>query len=334
MLTNLDQRCIFLCVLLGLSPAAMATDEDGSAKTVTAEKATKERDTVETENRAAVDSAEAVAEKLVPTILSTVSADEVCKDIGNKLGSVSVNECQRQQMAVTEGVSVNGTPILIKTYPPLEQREPRGKVLLIGGIHGDEYSSVSVVFKWMNILNQYHSGLFHWRIAPLVNPDGLLQANSQRMNAHGVDLNRNFPMAQDWEVALEDYWIEKTGRNPRRYPGDGPLSEPETRWLAEEIKSFDPDVIVSVHAPYGVVDYDGPRDGPYRLGRLYLDLLGTYPGSLGRYAGVQLNKPLVTIELPYAGIMPSAEEINDIWVDLIRWLNDNIAQENSTVVAE
>ena len=270
---------------------------------------------------------------ITPTPLAIENSDHVCWRIGNKLGSVSVRECQRQGMVPSGGVSVNGAPILVKTYPPLEQREPLGKVLLVGGIHGDEYSSVSVVFKWMNILNQYHSGLFHWRIAPLVNPDGLLQDESQRMNANGVDLNRNFP-TPDWQAKTEDYWVNKTRRNPRRYPGEAPLSEPETRWLAREIERFEPDVIVSVHAPYGVVDYDGPRDGPYHLGRLYLELLGTYPGSLGRYAGMHLNKPLVTIELPYAGIMPTPEEINNIWVDLVRWLRDNMPEKDSAVAAE
>ncbi len=273
----------------------------------------------------------AVAEDadVTATPLALEGSDQICQRIGNKLGSVSVRECQRQEMVPSGGVSVNGSPILIKTYPPLEQREPLGKVLLVGGLHGDEYSSVSVVFKWMNILNQHHSGLFHWRIAPLVNPDGLLQDESRRMNANGVDLNRNFP-APDWQSKTEDYWVNETQRNPRRYPGTAPLSEPETRWLAEEIERFEPDVIVSVHAPYGVVDYDGPRNGPYHLGRLYLELLGTYPGSLGRYAGIHLNKPLVTIELPYAGIMPTPAEINDIWVDLVRWLRNNMPDEQKT----
>lgn len=264
---------------------------------------------------------------------TTQSAATVCERIGNKLASVSISECKRQGMEASGGVSVKGAPILIKTYPPLEQRQPLGKVLLVGGIHGDEYSSVSVVFKWMNILNQYHSGLFHWKITPLMNPDGLLQDDSQRMNANGVDLNRNFPTPQ-WHEQTEEYWVHKTSRNPRRYPGTAPLSEPESRWLAEEIERFDPDIIVSVHAPYGVVDYDGPRNGPHRLGRLYLELLGTYPGSLGRYAGIQLKKPLVTIELPYAGIMPTPEEINDMWVDLVRWLRDNMPDYQGTVAAE
>ncbi|MDZ7735547.1 MAG: M14 family zinc carboxypeptidase [Gammaproteobacteria bacterium] len=212
--------------------------------------------------------------------LAVESPDRICERIGSKLASVSVSECNRQQMEPSGGVSVNGSPILIKTYPPLERREPLGKVLLVGGMHGDEYSSVSVVFKWMNILNKHHSGLFHWRFAPLVNPDGLLRDESQRMNASGVDLNRNFP-TPDWQTETEDYWVNKTGRNPRRYPGAAPLSEPETRWLAKEIERFNPDVIVSVHAPYGVVDYDGPRNGPLSPGAFVSGTAGHLPGLVG-----------------------------------------------------
>jgi protein MpaA len=105
------------------------------------------------------------------------------------------------------------------------------------------------------------------------------------------------------------------------------LSEPESRWLAEEIERFRPDAIVSVHAPHGVVDFDGPPKGPERLGHLHLNLLGTYPGSLGNYAGVQMNIPVVTIELPSAGIMPTWEQIRHIWTDLVRWLIVSLPKE-------
>ncbi len=254
----------------------------------------------------------------------TAIVEQECRRIAGKLASVAFTECMDRNLQLTDGISVKDAPILIKEYPPLlDQRQPVGRVLLIGGIHGDEYSSVSVIFKWMRTLDSYHSGLFHWRIAPLVNPDGLLQDDSHRNNANGVDLNRNFP-TRNWEDEAQVYWINKTGRNPRRYPGPGPLSEPESRWLVREINTFKPDVIVSVHAPHGIVDYDGPQDGPYKLGRLYLNLLGTYPGSLGRYAGVQEQIPVVTIELPYAGIMPTPAEINNIWLDLVKWLSQNL----------
>lgn len=248
---------------------------------------------------------------------------EECRSIAAKLASVGFKECQARELEASDGKSVDGTPLLYKDYPPLMNRKPLGRVLLVGGIHGDEYSSVSVVFKWMKILDSFHSGLFQWRIIPLLNPDGLLRPHSQRMNADGVDLNRNFPMP-DWDEATQTYWVEQTGRNPRHYPGTGAMSEPETRWFVDQIKEFKPDVIVSVHAPYGVVDYDGPKHGPHKLGRLYLNLLGTYPGSLGNYAGVQNKIPVVTIELPYAGLMPTPDEVGEIWRDLVQWLTRKI----------
>src|SRR5690606_16946275 len=97
--------------------------------------------------------------------------DAECRRIGGKLGSVSYRDCSGLNLEWTRSTSVRQAPILLKEYPPLAQRTPLGKVLLIGGIHGDEYSSVSIVFKWMQTLEQHHSGLFHWRIVPLLNPD-------------------------------------------------------------------------------------------------------------------------------------------------------------------
>ena len=48
--------------------------------------------------------------------------------------------------------------------------------------------------------------------------------------------------------------------------------------------------------------------------------MGTYPGSLGRYAGIHLGLPVITIELPSAGIMPSRDDQRRMWVDLVAWL--------------
>ena len=253
-----------------------------------------------------------------------------CTRIGNKLGSVSIKNCLDIGLHATDGESVKGAAILIKEYPPLEKREPLGKVLLVGGIHGDEYSSVSVIFKWLATLNKHHSGLFHWHVIPLLNPDGLLRKKSQRINENNVDLNRNFPI-NDWENTAIKYWIEETGKNPRYYPGAEALSEPESNWLLGHINVFRPDVIVSVHAPHGIIDHDGPRTAPSKLGALYLNYLGTYPGSLGNYAGVQRQIPVITIELPYAGIMPTKDEISSIWRDMVKWLRKNIVEEENSM---
>jgi protein MpaA len=251
-----------------------------------------------------------------------IMIDDLCQQIGNKLTSVSVNECERQQL-IHHALSVDGRSLAYRDFSPLANRDPLGRVLVIGGIHGDEFSSVSVVFKWMNILNQFHSGLFHWRFIPAANPDGLLMDDSQRQNANGIDLNRNFPTA-DWDELAREYWVERTYRNPRRYPGKSAMSELETRFMVDQIRDFNPDIIISMHAPYHLVDYDGPPSAPNKLGGLYLRELGVYPGSLGNYFGVDLAKPIVTVELKSAGIMPTDGEIDRMWTDLVRWLREQL----------
>ena len=255
-----------------------------------------------------------------------------CERIANKLFSLKLAECQQLALTKSGAFSNQQAPLLIKEYPPLGDREPQARILMLGGIHGDEYSSVTIMFRWMQTLDQYHSGLFHWKVTPLVNPDGLLQKSSQRMNANGVDLNRNFDNGVN-ETASLDYWEKRTYEDPRRYPGETPMSEPETRWIKQLIDEFKPDAIVAVHAPYGIVDFDGPHKPPSKLGSLYLNLLGTYPGSLGNYAGLQLKIPVVTVELPHAGIMPSDKEVSKIWVDLVRWLRKNIPEKKTSKVA-
>ena len=90
-------------------------------------------------------------------------------------------------------------------------------------------------------------------------------------------------------------------------------------------KSFEPDAIISLHAPYHLIDYDGPPSAPEVLGGLSLRRLGVYPGSLGNYAGVDLKMPIVTVELKSAGIMPPSTEIEGMWKDLLLWLQSQLS---------
>ncbi len=253
------------------------------------------------------------------------TAESLCKRISDKLASVGYQECAVLKLQPSGHHSVDGTPLLIKEYPPLNNRQPQARILLVGGTHGDELASISIVFKWMHTLEKHHSGLFHWRINPLMNPDGALRKRQRRTNASGVDLNRNFTTPDAEAGAALEYWRVKTKENVRRYPGPYPLSEPETLWLYEEIRDFKPDVVISVHAPYSLVDYDAPnrKNAPRQIGHLYKNLMGTYPGSLGNYAGVYLGVPVVTLELPHAGIMPTNRQISRLWTDLVRWLVRN-----------
>ncbi|WP_241696243.1 M14 family murein peptide amidase A [Solimonas terrae] len=256
--------------------------------------------------------------------LASVSA--ACQALGERLGSVDVQTCLQSDLQITQAASVNGQPLLYRDYLPRSRRVAPRRVLLLGGIHGDEFSAVSVVFQWMKRLQGERFQPFHWRVIPCANPDGLLGDPATRMNAHGVDLNRNFP-TPDWKADAMQYWEQRTHRDPRRYPGPAALSEPETRWLLQQINDFHPDAIVSVHAPYGVLDYDGPDEPPTRFGYLHLHQLGTYPGSLGNYAGVNLGLPVITLELPHAGIMPTPAQSQRVWGDMLSWLQANLPKE-------
>ena len=253
-----------------------------------------------------------------------------CLRISNRLASVSMESCLAAELKETGCHSVLGFPIMVRDFGPIKNKVPQARILVIGGTHADELTSVSTTFKWLEKLNTHHSGLFHWHVVPLMNPDGLLKKSATRTNHNGVDLNRNMP-SDDWHANALHYWQTKSNKNPRRYPGEKPSSEPETQWLVDEINTFKPDAIISIHAPYGVVDFDSLllNTAPKSLGKLHLNLLGTYPGSLGNYAGINRNIPVITVELPHAWVMPSEHELTQIWQDIVAWLKKNVNTPSS-----
>lgn len=253
-------------------------------------------------------------------------AETLCVEIGDKLASVTTQDCLRQQLTHSTTTQLVRS-LAFRDFHPDSTSEHTSRVLVIGGIHGDEYSSVSVLFKWMDLLDNHARQGLHWRFIPVANPDGLLKSKSQRQNHSGVDLNRNFPTT-DWNELAIRYWKDSTHSNPRRDPGPYRASEIETRWLVNQIREFQPDYIVSLHAPYHLVDYDGPKEPPPYLGSLHLKPLGVYPGSLGNYAGVDLKLPVITVELKSAGIMPPPHEIHSMLTDLVEWLHERSHNED------
>lgn len=268
----------------------------------------------------------------LPVIASTASPAqqaEWCKRLTARLPGVSVATCQRSGLVPSGAESRKGFPILTRSIPAAKldkQREPV-RILLLGGIHGDELTAGAIVFHWMQWLHMPAAQKYHWHVAPVVNPDGLLAAKPQRVNANGVDLNRNFP-TPGWEHDAKRYWMKTTGSDPRRFPGQSPLSEPESRWLNDEMERFRPHVIISVHAPFGVLDFDGPKaKAPRRFGRLYFNRVGVYPGSLGNYGGMHKNVPVITIELPNALAMPPKDEVQRIWLDMLAWIERSLEDE-------
>jgi murein peptide amidase A len=74
-----------------------------------------------------------------------------------------------------------------------------------------------------------------------VNPDGC--ARGTRGNAHGVDLNRNFP----------SNWAAIGHPGDLQYSGPHALSEPESRYSVRLIEEFRPQITIWFHQPQGVV---------------------------------------------------------------------------------
>lgn len=258
------------------------------------------------------------------------SIEVFCSQWSKKLRTIKYDGCMDLQLKAAEVRSPEKRLLTYKEFTPSEingePMRPKGKILFISGIHGDEYSAISITYLWMLAMqkNPGHRN-HHWLFLPLTNPDGLFRSDpATRQNANGVDLNRNFP-SPDWDASALDFWMNYYRKNKRRYPGPSAASEIETRWMVRTIERFQPDAIISVHAPYGLLDYDGPEHAvPSKIGVLKHRELGTFPGSLGRYAGEHLNIPVLTLELLSAGTMPKEKEILQMWQDIEKWSNEKV----------
>jgi murein peptide amidase A len=103
--------------------------------------------------------------------------------------------------------------------------------LAFGCIHGDECAGIRLrrVIDWGSL------PATDFVLVPNLNPDGF--ARGTRVNARGVDLNRNFPAG----------WRPRGAPGDPEYPGRAPLSEPETRVAVRLIRRLDPAVTVWFH---------------------------------------------------------------------------------------
>ena len=159
------------------------------------------------------------------------------------------------------------------------------KVLVIGCMHGDEPQGEYLINEYLK--NNADTKLL---LIPCLNPDGVKAQT--RVNSNGVDLNRNFP-TKNWEL---------TERN-NFYGGNEPASEIETQFLISVIEEFKPELILTLHAPYKVVNYDGNAlDIANKISEIIkypVEASIGYPtrGSFGTWAGIERNIPTITLEL-------------------------------------
>lgn len=205
--------------------------------------------------------------------------------------------------------SVGNVPIYHYDRP---SQNPNGKrILTFALIHGDEGPSGAVARAWMERLSKIDPQN-SWRIIPVLNPDGW--EKQSRVNANKIDLNRNFP-TKNWKEDSKHRWEVVEDKDPRRFPGTTAASEPETRCAMSHIDDFKPTFIISVHTPFGVLDFDGPRMKFPEYSDLPWFSLGNFPGSMGRYMWGERQVPVLTIELKgsdYAHRLDQFDKLQDV----------------------
>lgn len=189
------------------------------------------------------------------------------------------------------GRSVHGRPIrAIEIGDPASPR----KLLVVGCIHGNEPAGIAVAMALARTPAQRDVDVW---VVPDLNPDGV--AAGARQNAHGVDLNRNFP----W------LWRPLGPAGSTFFAGTHPLSEPESRIAERLVLRIRPQVSIWFHQHLDAVDESG---GDIRVERRFATLvhmplqrLVRYPGSATGWENHTLKGTTAfVVELP-AGPVPA-----------------------------
>ena len=132
------------------------------------------------------------------------------------------------------GHSVQGRAIV--AYERGDRSAP--PTLVVGVIHGSEPAGLALIMQLRRMPLPPH---VHLWLVPTANPDGL--AAGKRQNAHGVDLNRNWPAG-----------CSHTGDS-----GPRPLSEPESKALRGFILRIKPKLTIWYHQPLAEVYGSDPH---------------------------------------------------------------------------
>jgi protein MpaA len=189
-----------------------------------------------------------------------------------------------QARTVLLGRSVQGRAITAQVIGPDTAVR---KILLVGCIHGNECAGKAILGA---VARQplAATGVQLW-LVPEMNPDGT--AADTRQNAHGVDLNRNFPYL--WQPISD----------PTYYSGPRPASEPETQVAMRLILKIKPAVTIWYHQHEDLVDMAGGDRGVARryaqISGLRATCLSFLPGTATRWSNHRLpGTTSFVVELP------------------------------------
>lgn len=163
-------------------------------------------------------------------------------------------------------------------------------IVYMGAMHGSEANSKQTMDEWFRELNNNPDRIPAHRsivVIPSVNPDGV--AAGTRVNANGVDINRNFP-AFDWKSNVTmpgSSQVTSAG-------GPAPLSESESRAVASFIQQQQPRLVMSFHSKAAVVEANEAGDS-VSIARSY--------ASYARYRAVPKSQSTPIFQYDTTGAM-------------------------------
>ena len=198
--------------------------------------------------------------------------------------------------AMVIGHSVQGRPIV--AYERGDRSAPA--TLVVGVIHGSEPAGLGVIAQLRRLPLPRH---VHLWLVPTANPDGL--AAGRRQNAHGVDLNRNWPAA----------WVRNGMPWDGYYSGPRPMSEPENRAMRAFILRVKPKLTIWYHQPLAEVYGSDPHVAVLkryaRLSGLPYRKLTAPRGAVTRWQRQQFpSSPAFVVEFP-AGPISTATALRN-----------------------
>lgn len=171
---------------------------------------------------------------------------------------------------VEYGKSAQGRPLLaVKISLDLSGEKPSAAVS--GNIHGNEWIGNRVAMAAARRLlegrlnDEWIAGLLgrmDFYVLPCLNPDGYFKtqtwlekekmpARVARKNAHGVDINRNFPLPAARTVDIE--MAGSDDPDSERYTGPAPYSEPESAAIRDFFASHTIFAAVDLHSNWGTI---------------------------------------------------------------------------------
>jgi murein peptide amidase A len=211
------------------------------------------------------------------------------------------------------GRSAQGRPIEVRQ---LGDPKWAGKLLVFGCIHGDECGASSIEQLGSGGCPDPSADIL---IVPHLDPDG--SAAHSRLNADGVDLNRNFNSG--WRAA---------GRpGDPEYPGPRPFSEPETRLAARIVHGLEPAATVWFH------QYRGERPfvrawGQSVAGARHFAALARMPfrlmhwpaGTGPNWQNHRFSAPAFVVELPQGKLTPAMRgRLGKALLRMGRWVRED-----------